>query len=79
MKFGDTVYVIMDGVLRYGEYRGIYYNDTYSYGVWMTEKKFGQSKFRMFTFSLDKIYTDIKKAKKIEFKTKLQGDWYVET
>ena len=73
MKFGDTVYVVIDGELREGEYRGIYYNSEYSYGVWMTEKKLGQSPFKMFTFDLAEIFTDIREAKKIEFKAKLRG------
>jgi len=75
MKFGDTVYVVINGELREGEYRGIYYNGQHSYGVWMTEKKIGQSPFKMFTFYVDEIFTDIEQAKKIEFKAKLRGSY----
>ena len=77
MNFGDTVWVVVDGVMREGEIRGTYYNggteDTDSWGVFMTEKPTGQSKFKMFTFYAYEIFTDHREAKKAEFKAKLGG------
>jgi len=73
MKWGDTVYVVLDGHLRTGEYRGVYENNEHRYKVWMTSRKSGQSPFRDFEFYPDEIFTDIEKAKKAEFKAKLSG------
>ena len=73
MKFGDTVYVVINGELREGEYRGLYFNGEHTYGVWMTEKKIGQSRFKMFAFYPDEMFTDIEQARRVEFKAKLRG------
>ena len=76
MKFGDTVWVVIDGEIREGEIRGTYYNggteDTDSWGVWMTEQK-EETKFKMFTFYAYEIFTDREQAKKAEFKAILSG------
>lgn len=73
MQPGDIVYVYHNGEIREGEFRSPNNEQHPFYEIWMAEESAAGSKFRIFTFFKDYIYTDLDEIKKLVFRMRLKG------